>query len=229
MMGSDDDDVSMENIFGAKLVRDSEERVQADGDGATQSGFDMVSFDAPSHTDGEGALKIDLGAADKGTGRRSDDIPTIAVEEDPVGIDFYDTNISDPPPNSGGLGAHTGVELAITGKAFDVLKARGELARVLSIVRVFAEMTPREKKECVEAYMSVGVITGMCGDGGNDSGALRAANIGMARGGDFGTVVASFASQDRTVAAVTTLVQEARGALCNAMSLYKYTVATGQV
>eukprot|EP01134_Creolimax_fragrantissima_P002428 CFRG2428T1 len=176
------------------------------------SAFMPTTYDSPIAGKSTEALNV------------ASELPMIHVSAQPTDYEGPD-NVSE----SSGVAGHKGVELAITGEAFGLLKRHGELAYLLPHTRVFAEMTPQEKRECVEAYMRLGHVTGMCGDGGNDSGALRAANIGMAMGGDVGTVVASFASKDRTIGSVVVLLQEARGALCNAMSLYKFIIGTGQV
>ncbi|KAG1230494.1 hypothetical protein G6F68_019285 [Rhizopus microsporus] len=67
------------------------------------------------------------------------------------------------------------VELAVTGRAFEVLIAQGKMRQYLLQTRVFARMTPNDKVMCIQLHMEKGV-TAMCGDGGNDCGALRAAH-----------------------------------------------------
>jgi cation-transporting ATPase 13A3/4/5 len=70
-------------------------------------------------------------------------------------------------------------ELAMTGSVFNVLTSEGNLIKqLLPICRVFARMTPVDKVTCVELHMATD-ITAMCGDGGNDCGALRAAHVGV--------------------------------------------------
>ncbi|KAJ1343476.1 hypothetical protein BSLG_001974 [Batrachochytrium salamandrivorans] len=74
------------------------------------------------------------------------------------------------------------VELAVTGKAFNLLVRDGFMAEHLLDTRVFARMSPEDKVKCVRLHMSQSV-TAMCGDGGNDAGALKASHVGVALSG----------------------------------------------
>lgn len=60
------------------------------------------------------------------------------------------------------------VELAVTGKAFNVLVAKGMMRRLLLHTRIFARMSPLDKVKAVQLHMEV-FVTAMCGDGGNDA------------------------------------------------------------
>lgn len=63
------------------------------------------------------------------------------------------------------------IELAITGNAtLDKLNEDDSLAKLLLGVRIFARMSPDNKTNIVRKFRSLGFITGMCGDGGNDCG-----------------------------------------------------------
>lgn len=53
-----------------------------------------------------------------------------------------------------------------------------EQARLLPHVRVFARTSPTDKLDVIHSYIAAGFVTAMCGDGGNDCGALRAAHVG---------------------------------------------------
>lgn len=70
------------------------------------------------------------------------------------------------------------VELAVTGAAFDMMTENGKMKELLLRIRIFSRMSPDGKVTCVKMHMDTGAITGMCGDGGNDCGALRIAHAG---------------------------------------------------
>ena len=56
-------------------------------------------------------------------------------------------------------------------------------------------------------YRDRGIIVGMCGDGGNDCGALRTAHAGIALSEAEASIVSPFTSKDKTVVALMSLCQ----------------------
>ena len=70
------------------------------------------------------------------------------------------------------------VELAITQKALDVLIASGQIDSLVLHIRIFARLRPDGKVAVIEKLWERQLVVGMCGDGGNDCGALRAAHAG---------------------------------------------------
>jgi magnesium-transporting ATPase (P-type) len=73
-------------------------------------------------------------------------------------------------------------ELAMSGEAWQALLATNkEYAISLApYVRVFGRCSPLDKVSVVDTFTHLGFTTMMCGDGGNDCGALKAAHIGLA-------------------------------------------------
>ncbi|OWZ02058.1 Cation-transporting ATPase [Phytophthora megakarya] len=71
------------------------------------------------------------------------------------------------------------MELAVTGVVFDYLVAMGQIKGLLLHIRIYSRMT-RDGIVGGKRHMETGAITGMCGDGGNDCGALCFAHAGVA-------------------------------------------------
>jgi len=80
-------------------------------------------------------------------------------------------------------------DLATTGKnlqaAFDFDDGT---KKVLGYFKIFARMTPDAKETVIECLHSVGQLCLMCGDGANDVGALKQADVGVALLTGFGDV-----------------------------------------
>ncbi|CAO3683791.1 unnamed protein product [Rhizopus stolonifer] len=137
---------------------------------------------------------------------------------------FPDVNVDELLMNE----AHTPVELAVTGKAFDWLCSHDLMRKYLLDTRVFARMTPAGKVSCIQLHMERG-ITAMTGDGGNDCGALRAAHVGIAMSDAEASIVSPFSTSIRSVRSCVELIRQGRGALATSITNYKYLVMYGQV
>jgi magnesium-transporting ATPase (P-type) len=122
-------------------------------------------------------------------------------------------------------------QLAMSGAAFDALctKDPSEAARILQHVRVFGRCTPRHKVFVVDCYVNLGFITMMCGDGGNDCGALKAAHVGVALSDAEASIVAPFTALDKNISSVLDVLKEGRCALFSALSSYKFIIMYGQI
>ncbi|GAN01913.1 P-type ATPase (P-ATPase) Superfamily [Mucor ambiguus] len=121
----------------------------------------------------------------------------------------------------------SGCELAITGKAFRLLMSNGTMRDYLFSTRIFARMTPVDKMQCVELLMER-AITAMCGDGGNDCGALRSAHVGIAMSEAEASVVSPFSTPNRSVQACVDLLIQGRSALATSFASYKYLIMYGE-
>lgn len=121
------------------------------------------------------------------------------------------------------------VELAVTGPAFDYLVQHDKMARILLQTRIFSRMTPDGKSLCVKMHMDTGAITGMCGDGGNDCGALRMAHAGVSLSNAEASIVSPFTSKTKTVTSVVDLCREGRCSVATSFASVKMLIMYGLV
>lgn len=121
--------------------------------------------------------------------------------------------------------------LALTGKVWNHLLQRdpGLALEYAKHTCVFGRCTPNDKVSIVSTFVEIGEITLMCGDGGNDCGALKAAHVGVALSDAEASVVAPFTSLDKTITSVVDVLKEGRCALASALASYKYMIMYGQV
>jgi hypothetical protein len=69
------------------------------------------------------------------------------------------------------------------------------IRQMLVCGQVFARMSPDEKHELVEKLQSIDYCCGFCGDGANDCGALKAADVGISLSEAEASVAAPFTSR----------------------------------
>jgi len=120
-------------------------------------------------------------------------------------------------------------ELAVTGKAFDVLLANGDMQKLLLWTRIYARMSPEGKVKVIAMHMDKGLICSMCGDGGNDCGALRMAHAGVALSDAEASVVSPFTSASYSISSVVDLLLEGRASLATSFATYKFLIIYGQL
>ena len=63
-------------------------------------------------------------------------------------------------------------ELVVAGAVWRSLAA-AEQSRLLPRARIIARASPQDKLDVVNLFVASGLIVSMCGDGGNDCGALK--------------------------------------------------------
>ncbi|KAF9123796.1 hypothetical protein BGW39_008689 [Mortierella sp. 14UC] len=115
--------------------------------------------------------------------------------------------------------------LAVTGDCFRWMvdyASTSTLNRMLVKGQIFARMSPDEKHELVEHLQAIGYCVGFCGDGANDCGALKAADVGISLSEAEASVAAPFTSRSNDIGCVVKVIQEGRAALVTSFSCFKY-------
>lgn len=115
--------------------------------------------------------------------------------------------------------------LAVTGEVFRWLvdfAPKETLERMLVKGAVFARMSPDEKAELVEKLQSIDYCVGFCGDGANDCGALKAADVGISLSEAEASVAAPFTSRSFEISCVIQVIKDGRAALVTSFSCFKY-------
>ncbi|KAJ2334907.1 hypothetical protein GGI00_001628, partial [Coemansia sp. RSA 2681] len=115
--------------------------------------------------------------------------------------------------------------VAVTGEVFRYMMDEAPdvtIGRMLMRAAVYARMSPDEKAELVERLQAIGYCTGFCGDGANDCGALRAADVGLSLSEAEASVAAPFTSHSTDIQCVLEVIREGRAALVTSFSCFKY-------
>lgn len=123
-------------------------------------------------------------------------------------------------------------QLALTG---DVFRWMIDFAPVETVRRmlikgtIFARMSPDEKHELVERLQALNYCVGFCGDGANDCGALKAADIGISLSEAEASVAAPFTSNRGDISCVLDTIAEGRAALVTSFNCFSYICLTSLI
>lgn len=116
--------------------------------------------------------------------------------------------------------------LAITGDIFRILlteiKDVNLNQNILMKCDIFARMSPDEKHELVEQLQKIDYTVGFCGDGANDCGALKAADVGISLSEAEASVAAPFTSRVFEISCVLDIIKEGRSSLVTSFSCFQY-------
>uniref|UniRef100_A0A668AMD4 ATPase cation transporting 13A2 n=1 Tax=Myripristis murdjan TaxID=586833 RepID=A0A668AMD4_9TELE len=96
------------------------------------------------------------------------------------------------------------------------------LPKVLMRATVYARMAPDQKTQLVKELQKLNYRVGMCGDGANDCGALRAADVGVSLSEAEASVASPFTSKSDNISCVPLLIREGRCSLVTSFSLFRY-------
>ncbi|CAE6439084.1 unnamed protein product [Rhizoctonia solani] len=121
--------------------------------------------------------------------------------------------------------AYQDYTLAVSGDVFRWMVNHAPLEtlqRMLVKAQIFARMSPDEKHELVSRLQSLGYTVCFCGDGANDCGALKAADVGLSLSEAEASVAAPFTSRTPDIGCVIEVIREGRAALVTSFSCFKY-------
>ncbi|KAI9890877.1 MAG: hypothetical protein M1814_003516 [Vezdaea aestivalis] len=136
-----------------------------------------------------------------------------------------------PPPSDGDASLPYDItnlrnySVAITGDVFRWIvdfAPQEILHRLLVCGQIFARMSPDGKHELVEKLQSIDHCCCFCGDGANDCGALKAADVGISLSEAEASVAAPFTSRVFDISCVSEVIREGRAALVTSFSCFKY-------
>lgn len=118
--------------------------------------------------------------------------------------------------------------LAVTGDVFRILFDNESRIpesykdKVLLKSCIYARMSPDEKHELMERLQKLDFVVGFCGDGANDCGALKAADVGISLSEAEASVAAPFTSQIFDISCVLHVIEEGRASLVTSFACFQY-------
>ncbi|XP_072334439.1 polyamine-transporting ATPase 13A2 isoform X2 [Scyliorhinus torazame] len=113
---------------------------------------------------------------------------------------------------------------ALNGKSFAVVYDYFPdlLQKILIRGTVYARMAPHQKTQLVESLQKLDYSVGMCGDGANDCGALKAADAGISLSEAEASVASPFTSKIDNIECVPMVIREGRASLITSFGVFKY-------
>ncbi|KAG2459354.1 AT132 ATPase, partial [Polypterus senegalus] len=96
------------------------------------------------------------------------------------------------------------------------------ITQILVQGSIFARMAPEQKTQLVEELQALNYCVGMCGDGANDCGALKAADVGISLSEAEASVASAFTSKIDNIECVPLIIREGRCSLITSFGLFKY-------
>ncbi|KAL0265967.1 UNVERIFIED_CONTAM: hypothetical protein PYX00_011684 [Menopon gallinae] len=119
--------------------------------------------------------------------------------------------------------SYTEFVIAIEGREYEFFREEKTYSEfILEKAVVFSRMNPDQKKMLVEDLTEKGYVTAFCGDGANDCGALKSAEVGIALARNEASVVSSFTSKVMDISSVISVIREGRAALVGSISRFKF-------
>lgn len=116
--------------------------------------------------------------------------------------------------------------LVIDGNTFNLIRSKAPqvLEKIIQRTTVFARMSSDHKLALVKLLQKQDHRVGMCGDGANDCGALRAADAGISLSVAEASVASSFTYKNKDISCVPMLIKEGRCTLTAVFGAFQYQV-----
>lgn len=116
---------------------------------------------------------------------------------------------------------------AVTGRSWAALREHfpALVPRICVRGAVFARMSSDQKQQLVNELQDLGYYVGMCGDGANDCGALKAAHTGISLSDTESSVAAPLTAKEPHIGCVPHVIREGRAALATSSGIFKFMVA----
>lgn len=160
-------------------------------------------------------------------------------EEESLHSNLINLDIENAPFDQFSL-EHSNCIIAVTGQSFEALwklrnkylqteKAELKLyyetfRKILQNGYIFARMSPEHKTILVECLRDEKFTVLMCGDGANDCGALRAADVGVSVSIEEASIAAHFTSNRPDISCLIKLLREGKASLATSIQTFKYMI-----
>ena len=96
---------------------------------------------------------------------------------------------------------------------------------ILRHCSIYARCSPDNKTQLVQSLQKEGFQVLMCGDGANDCGALKAADVGVSLSQEEASIAAPFTSTNPDISCIIEVLNQGKCALVTSIEIFKYMVA----
>jgi cation-transporting ATPase 13A3/4/5 len=96
---------------------------------------------------------------------------------------------------------------------------------ILRYCSVYARCSPDNKTQLVQSLQKEGFQVLMCGDGANDCGALKAADVGVSLSQEEASIAAPFTSTNPDITCIIDVLNQGKCALVTSVEIFKYMIA----
>ncbi|KAL7068566.1 E1-E2 ATPase family protein [Cryptosporidium serpentis] len=124
--------------------------------------------------------------------------------------------------------------MVVSGIQGDIIDDKQSLLKVVTLkdliysrIVIIARSSPEDKCKVVSDFTKYGEITGMIGDGSNDSAAMRVSHVGVTLTNHSTTVIAPFAITSNNLLDISNLIAEGHNCAVTSHSLYLYMLLSG--